>query len=1217
MSTPFGQFVSSNPCVQSITTPRFNFFEKEILKDPDGNGQTFDKFKELDVVCSAAGRGQLIICDREGTVFLLDKQLQITAFRAHNKSISHVHQLRQHNILTTVGKDEEGDFPIFKLWMMETFDGQGVPHCSRILRLSPFGAKDSLHNIPQEVSCMAVHESMQLLAFGFKSGAVILYKGDISKDKQSKFCSIYNPRDGENKGGSTEVTGLALRVVQKSQLLFLVTRNSLLAYEIFHKDKNSLILNENYGCAPRCSTLADDLLQNQFLVGRSDGVYYIQPEGRGGTAALEGEKYQVHWYRGYLVTVARSNINRDMDIVTIFDTLNKFIAYSGPIPHVINILFEWNAIYVLAGDNKLYMLLEKATQTKLEILFKKNQYITAINIAKSQHYDTHGLVDIFRVYGDYLYTERGDHDGAIEQYMKTIGRLEPSYVIRKFLDAQRLHNLTAYLEELHNKLHATEDHTTLLLNCYTKLKDEDKLDEFILKKDRNNEVTFDIETAIKVLRQADYHGHALQLAQKHSRHEWYLKIQLENIKDFGAALKYMQDLSFSEAENALKKYGKVLIQALPQETTSLLKRLCLGEYIATQRARPDEFIHIFVMNPTQLTEFLEAMISSEETPAVLVYNTLLELYIQGWAKLEAKSETKKRQEVKTMALLSDSNRYAKDQALVLCQMYHFDAGILFLYEQGRLYQQILRYHMEKNDYDQVISTCKKWGEIDSHLWVVSLAYFAEKEVDLRPQMKEVLKNIEQQKLLPPLLVIQTLANSRVCTLGVVKDFIMEQLLAENEQIERDEKLIKQYVDETQYLRQKIDDLATKPQVFQASRCSVCKYQLELPSIHFLCQHSYHTHCFESYAENESECPACAEDNRKILETIKEQERKRDTDLAKAFANELQMAKDSFNVVAEYFGRGVFQEPGIGDLSGDLSGPTLPDPSKDRYLTLPAAAKVSAGPSSRHNPFSNVGNRGATDTPHFTGPVDSDFPVYKDTKLAPSAGRTTYGSSQKPQISTSPEIKIKSTRPKQQTAASTIHAMDGFKGSITTQNDYSRMPAITVSGPKEIPKDLENRKARVSTATQLTTSEANAGPPFLSVGHTTKPTGHKRQTSAGKAINSGLSFIKGHIRQSSNQSSRSATSSPSQAGNSKASNNSFVEPPTTASTLPSATPAGQPAAFNPFEEPARPNPFVESAAANPFEEASGAHPTEESSNPFMDDLTAGSNPFEEKSKNPFE
>jgi hypothetical protein len=59
-----------------------------------------------------------------------------------------------------------------------------------------------------------------------------------------------------------------------------------------------------------------------------------------------------------------------------------------------------------------------------------------------------GLVDIFRQYGDHLY-EKGDHSGAIDQYEKTIGTLEPSYVIRKFLDAQKIHSLTAYLQALH------------------------------------------------------------------------------------------------------------------------------------------------------------------------------------------------------------------------------------------------------------------------------------------------------------------------------------------------------------------------------------------------------------------------------------------------------------------------------------------------------------------------------------------------------------------------------------------------------------------------------------------------------------------------------------------------------------------------------------------------------------------------------------------------
>lgn len=53
--------------------------------------------------------------------------------------------------------------------------------------------------------------------------------------------------------------------------------------------------------------------------------------------------------------------------------------------------------------------------------------------------------------------------------------VEPSYVIRKFLDAQRINNLTLYLEALHERHYAGPDHTTLLLNCYTKLKEDEKL----------------------------------------------------------------------------------------------------------------------------------------------------------------------------------------------------------------------------------------------------------------------------------------------------------------------------------------------------------------------------------------------------------------------------------------------------------------------------------------------------------------------------------------------------------------------------------------------------------------------------------------------------------------------------------------------------------------------------------------------------------------------
>lgn len=52
----------------------------------------------------------------------------------------------------------------------------------------------------------------------------------------------------------------------------------------------------------------------------------------------------------------------------------------------------------------------------------------------------------------------------------------------------------------------------------------------VLKQSSENEVHFDVEIAIKVLRQAGYHSHAVFLAEKHMHHEWYLKIQLEDLK---------------------------------------------------------------------------------------------------------------------------------------------------------------------------------------------------------------------------------------------------------------------------------------------------------------------------------------------------------------------------------------------------------------------------------------------------------------------------------------------------------------------------------------------------------------------------------------------------------------------------------------------------------------------------------------------------------------
>ena len=73
---------------------------------------------------------------------------------------------------------------------------------------------------------------------------------------------------------------------------------------------------------------------------------------------------------------------------------------------------------------------EKTTSQKLNILSGKSQYVLALSLARSDGLEDGAIATIHRQYGDYLYL-KGDYDGAIQQFVNTLGHLQPSYVIRK------------------------------------------------------------------------------------------------------------------------------------------------------------------------------------------------------------------------------------------------------------------------------------------------------------------------------------------------------------------------------------------------------------------------------------------------------------------------------------------------------------------------------------------------------------------------------------------------------------------------------------------------------------------------------------------------------------------------------------------------------------------------------------------------------------------
>lgn len=588
-----------------------------------------------------------------------------------------------------------------------------------------------------------------------------------------------------------------------------------------------------------------------MIIGRPEAVYFYEVDGRGPCWAFEGEKKFLGWFRGYLLCVIADQRN-GKNTFNIYDLKNRLIAHSLIIKEVSHMLCEWGNIILIMTDKSALCIGEKDMESKLDMLFKKNLYTVAINLVQSQQADAAATAEVLRKYGDHLYSKQ-DYDEAMAQYINTIGHLEPSYVIQKFLDAQRIYNLTNYLENLHEKGLASKDHTTLLLNCYTKLKDVEKLNIFIKSEDGIGEHKFDVETAIRVCRAANYHEHAMYVAKKAGRHEWYLKILLEDLGSYDEALQYISSLEPSQAGVTVKEYGKILIEHKPVETIDILMRLCTEDGDSAKRGTstssylsmlpsPVDFLNIFIHHPQSLMDFLEKYTNKvKDSPAqVEIHNTLLELYLSNDLNFPSISQAQNgvalglkarsgavamsKEESNGIAANNKDSYKEKDQlerlqkglhllksawpsdlehplydvdlAIILCEMNAFRDGLLYLYEKLKLYKEVIACYMQAHDHEGLIACCKRLGDSgkggDPSLWADLLKYFGELGEDCSKEVKEVLTYVEREDILPPIVVLQTLSRNPCLTLSVIKDYIARKLEQESKLIEEDRRAIDKY-----------------------------------------------------------------------------------------------------------------------------------------------------------------------------------------------------------------------------------------------------------------------------------------------------------------------------------------------------------------------------------------------------------------------------------------
>lgn len=474
-----------------------------------------------------------------------------------------------------------GTGPIIKLWNLDKRDKKtNDPACHSTVNVT-----NGDNTFP--ITAMDISDDYSIIALGFADGAVVLVRGDIIHDRGSRQRLVYD--------SSGPITGIAFHDKDGIPTLFVATVSKILTVSTSGKNngKPEKVLEKSKGADLGCATY--DTYSKMFVVARDDAVSFYQPSGRGPSFVFNIPKKQVFCYKQYIVMVSSSNNPQSGDAnsplnallgsvgdaystsrLLIVDSANKYIAYSGQISQGVKAIFvQWDRLYILGTDGVLYQFDEKDLQTRLDILTQRNLYDLAIQLGKSLDIDKKIILEIERDFGNYLY-DNGEITDALVHFIEAIDLGNTSQIILKYRESQYIHNLTTYLEALHDRGLALKEHTTLLLNSYAKLKDDEKLKQFIENEDNGGK--FDFETAIQICRQSEYYNLASFLATKMGESQLVVQIKLKDLHDYKGCLAYVRSLPVDDALRILIQNSRVLLNEFPNQTTLLLIDLFTGKY---------------------------------------------------------------------------------------------------------------------------------------------------------------------------------------------------------------------------------------------------------------------------------------------------------------------------------------------------------------------------------------------------------------------------------------------------------------------------------------------------------------------------------------------------------------------------------------------------------------------------------------------------------------
>ncbi|PVV04346.1 hypothetical protein BB560_001154 [Smittium megazygosporum] len=608
---------------------KFNFFKKiNIPNFPS-------PLKAKDAIFFSNNESEfLFVCTPDGIISVFNSKLKEYSFSAIDKDdppntvISQLWYSNSKKLLLVVKERESNEAPLLEVWKVVEFKDalllKGDEFANLKVARIPIMRSSAT---PFPISAFAVSHDLSLVAVGFGDGLLVILKGNLPSTKnikQSVITQIEEPITNLHFSKSKEQNG-------KNSILYATTTSQILVFLVSQKAEK-----KSRGCKIGCADMSPN---DELIVAQDEAIYFYNADGRGPCLAFEGPKNSINVLENHIFISAQNEINGDLEanqnslyqtslselasqanVFYIFDYKNKLISFQSLVPGGIkNVLVAWGSVFVFQNLGSIDYFEEISFSSKIAQAIKQSMFSVAINLSQQSDEDEKDKItaQIHLQYGHYL-LEKNEPDLAVNEYISTIGLVDPSFVVVKLLDTQYLTNLVNYLENLDSAGVSNGEHTLLLLTCYSKLGDDSKLIEFVENKLSDSSETTDIpselnfEKAIQTCLNEGHYKTALIIARRCDDIRSIFDILVYKLFDFNGAISFLktqvESLDSSKDKlvlviNYVFECGRTIISNLPMEFTAFLADFC-----HQQQLLPSGFKKLFLGLPEFQIYFYEQII---------------------------------------------------------------------------------------------------------------------------------------------------------------------------------------------------------------------------------------------------------------------------------------------------------------------------------------------------------------------------------------------------------------------------------------------------------------------------------------------------------------------------------------------------------------------------------------------------------------------------------